>query len=76
MAEIYSETEGIWLYLDGTNASEVDSEAAQLAYLEKKPNPEEGEIYELIRSDVSITEAWTSGIINCRINNDHRQIRF
>lgn len=56
--------------------SEVDaSKSNELIslYDSKKPELKESDIYELISADV--LENFT-GIINCRVNGEHKQIRF
>ena len=44
-------------------------------YNKNKPTLVESDVYELISCDISF-ERKTSGIINCRVNGDHKQIRF
>jgi hypothetical protein len=44
-------------------------------YNRVKPALGEGDIYELIAIDISVGQK-TSGILNCRINGEHKQIRF
>jgi hypothetical protein len=41
-----------------------------------KPVLEDGSIYQLISMDVSEDSGLYWGILNCRVDNDHRQIRF
>jgi hypothetical protein len=41
-----------------------------------KPVLEDGSIYQLISMDVSEDSGSYWGILNCRVDNDHRQIRF
>lgn len=57
-------------------ASESDVEIAQAKYEEIKPTLEEGQTYQLIAVDASISEGKISGILNCRVNGEHKQIRF
>jgi transcriptional regulator with GAF, ATPase, and Fis domain len=40
-----------------------------------KPTLKESDVYELIAIDISVGQK-TSGILNCRINGEHKQIRF
>lgn len=54
--------------VDATKCSELIS-----LYDSKKPELKESDIYELISADV--LENFT-GIINCRVNGEHKQIRF
>ena len=53
-------------------SSEKSSELTNL-YNSVKPELDEGDVYELISIDVSETD---NGILNCRINSEHKQIRF
>ena len=53
-------------------SSEKSSELTNL-YNSVKPELNEGDVYELISIDVSETD---NGILNCRINGEHKQIRF
>jgi len=53
-------------------SSEKSSELTNL-YNSVKPELNEDDVYELISIDVSETD---NGILNCRINGDHKQIRF
>ncbi len=57
----------------------ADSEDVLLAetkYAEVKPILKETEVYELIAMDLVIDELKLSGILNCRVNGEHKQIRF
>jgi hypothetical protein len=46
-------------------------------YLTKKPVLAEGDTYELISADVTEKiEGAFSGIFNCRVNGEHKQVRF
>lgn len=49
---------------------------AEAMYLSKKPILEAGDIYQLIAVDVSVDGENCTGIINCRVNGEHEQIRF
>lgn len=57
-------------------ASKTDAKIAQAKYEEIKPTLEEGQTYQLIAMDSSISEGNISGILNCRVNGEHKQIRF
>ena len=46
-----------------------------LVYNSIKPTLEENDVYELISCDISKTDK-LSGVLNCRINGEHKQIRF
>lgn len=49
---------------------------AELIYTEVKPTLLEGDIYQLIACDIQLEGSVGSGILNCRINEEHKQIRF
>lgn len=50
---------------------------AKSKYNEIKPSLKETDVYELIAADFMYDDAnITSGILNCRINEEHVQIRF
>lgn len=53
-----------------------DEAIAESIYTANKPVLEEGETYELISVNMTLTEGSASGIINFRINGEHKQIRF
>lgn len=53
-------------------ASEEDVTACNAKYVEIKPTLKESDVYELISFDITDD----SGILNCRVNGEHRQIRF
>jgi len=57
-------------------AQETDAVLAQAKYEEVKPALAENDIYQLISFDIVINEETLSGILNCRVNGDHKQIRF
>jgi transcriptional regulator with GAF, ATPase, and Fis domain len=44
-------------------------------YNKVKPTLKDGEVYKLISINISYGEK-THGILNCRINGEHKQIRF
>ncbi len=57
----------------------VSEEATALVmtkYAEKKPKLKETDIYEFISADFSINGKNISGLINCRINEEQKQVRF
>lgn len=54
-------------------SSEIQT--AQSIYNQHKPVLEEGDTYQLISADI-ILGGDNNGIINCRINGEHKQIRF
>jgi len=53
------------------------SAVAQAKYNELKPELKETDVYQLIAVNIILTAEGTiqSGIINCRVNSDHKQIR-
>ena len=54
-----------------------DKDKATEIYNKYKPKLEETDIYEIIQMDLTIDdEGKERGIINCRINGEHKQIRF
>lgn len=53
-------------------AQEEDSALAQVKYEEVKPTLKETDIYQLISFDITDN----NGILNCRVNGEHKQIRF
>lgn len=57
-------------------ALKSDVKIAQAKYEEIKPTLEEGQTYQLIAVDASISEGKISGILNCRVNGEHKQVRF
>jgi hypothetical protein len=52
-----------------------ESEEFVTLYNNIKPKLKDGDSYQLISIDVVKTNA-LSGILNCRVNNNHEQIRF
>jgi hypothetical protein len=44
-------------------------------YNKVKPTLKDGEVYKLISINISYGEK-THGILNCRVNGEHKQIRF
>jgi hypothetical protein len=57
-------------------AQEEDAALAQAKYEEVKPALKETDVYQLISFDTIINEGTLSGILNCRVNGEHKQIRF
>jgi hypothetical protein len=53
-----------------------DSELAQSKYTEIKPVLKTTDNYQLISMDVMINNQSMSGILNYRVNEKHKQIRF
>lgn len=52
------------------------STIAQAIYESKKPTLKSTDTYQLIAVDMQLEEEVGTGIINCRVNEEHRQIRF
>ena len=59
-----------------TPAEEGYAEIAQAVYLSNKPILKPTDVYQLIQADASVNGANAQGIINCRVNGEHIQIRF
>lgn len=59
-----------------TPASTEDATEAQTVYEFHKPVLKETDTYQLIAVDLRIEGLNKNGIINCRINGEHKQIRF
>lgn len=59
-----------------TPASTEDAAEGQIVYEFHKPILKETDIYQLIAVDLRIDGLNKNGIINCRINGEHKQIRF
>lgn len=58
-------------------ALDIDSTtAAQAIYEAKKPTLKEGDEYQLIAVDMQLEGTIGKGIINCRVNGEHIQVRF
>jgi len=50
---------------------------AKSKYNEIKPSLKETDVYELIAADFVYDDSnITSGILNCRVNGEHKQVRF
>ena len=58
-----------------TDAGTLEVLAAE--YLKLKPTLNDGDVYQLIACDVSLSDALKvmSSILNCRINGEHKQVR-
>ena len=52
------------------------STIAQAIYESKKPTLKETDTYQLIAVDMQLEGEVATGIINCRVNEEHKQIRF
>jgi hypothetical protein len=59
-----------------TVLSAEESVVAKAKYDELKPEVKETDQYHLIAVNMMLDGDATSGIINCRVNGDHKQIRF
>ncbi len=57
-------------------ASAEDAALAEEAYIRVKPVLKEGDTYQLIGVDCVVDSGHVYGIVNCRVNGDHKQIRF
>lgn len=57
-------------------ASAEDAKFAQDFYEEIKPEVNEGEEYKFLAMSLFMENENKTGILNCRINGDHKQIRF
>jgi hypothetical protein len=56
--------------------SQQDSNIAQTIYLQHKPTLKIRDIYQLISVNMTLDGETGTGIINCRVNGEHKQIRF
>ena len=52
------------------------SDIAQAIYEANKPTLKETDTYQLIAVDMQLEGEVGTGIINCRVNEEHKQIRF
>jgi hypothetical protein len=68
IADIKAQREGVLATEDVT--------IAQAAYLANKPALAEGDTYQLIAVDMTLDNGVTRGILNCRVNGEHKQVRF
>ena len=57
-------------------ATDADILVGNKKYSEIKPILKDTDIYELISMDVVISGESITGILNCRVNSEHEQIRF
>lgn len=57
-------------------ASDYDASFATSLYATVKPVVEEGVSYQFISMDITTDETTHRGILNYRLNNEHKQIRF
>jgi hypothetical protein len=58
------------------SASKDDAEMAEEFYASIKPELKEGDDYKFLAMNLSIDNEKKSGILNCRVNGEHKQIRF
>jgi hypothetical protein len=56
--------------------TKAESKIAQGIYTSLKPELKETDVYQLISVDMTLTGETGRGIINCRVNGEHKQIRF
>jgi hypothetical protein len=59
-----------------TNLTTTKAKVFNDLYNSIKPTIKEGDLYEFISMNVSKNEDKQSGILNCRLNKEHLQIRF
>jgi hypothetical protein len=57
-------------------AKSTDATKAKAKYAEIKPVLKAEDVYEFISMDYNTDDTLVSGILNCRVNNEHLQIRF
>ena len=50
--------------------------AAEAIYTDKKPTLKDTDTYQLIACDVTVEGNTLTGILNCRVNGEHIQVRF
>jgi hypothetical protein len=60
---------------EGAVSSEL-TEKLNTLYTSLKPELKKEDVYQLISADFSEKENKFTGIINCRVNGEHKQIRF
>jgi hypothetical protein len=81
----HSNQEGVWLTPNPNtgadepkyiSAEESASVALNQLYDANKPALQEDDRYEYISMDVSEDSGSYWGILNCRVNNEHVQVRF
>lgn len=78
MKNLQSTVVGVWKSLDEkVELTENEIGLANEAYTQNKPQLTSDDSYQLISTDLSIDDdSVISGIINCRINGEHQQVRF
>lgn len=54
----------------------VEAAVAEATYQSNKPILGDGDVYQLIAVDISVDGDICTGIINCRVNGEHKQVRF
>ena len=57
-------------------AQDSDISICQAKYLSIKPILTNTDVYQLIAINVNLDAENCSGILNCRVNGEHKQIRF
>jgi hypothetical protein len=57
-------------------AEQTDIDKATIVYNKYKPTLAVGDEYQLISFDCNLSDTIAKGILNCRVNGDHKQIRF
>jgi hypothetical protein len=57
-------------------ASKADTKLAKDFYASIKPELKEDDEYKFLSMDLMIDNEMKMGILNCRINGNHKQIRF
>jgi hypothetical protein len=60
---------------EGAVSSEL-TEKLNTLYTSLKPELKEEDVYQLISADFSEKENKFTGIINCRVNGEHKQVRL
>jgi hypothetical protein len=60
---------------EGAVSSEL-TEKLNTVYTSLKPELKEEDVYQLISADFSEKENKFTGIINCRVNGEHKQVRL
>jgi hypothetical protein len=56
--------------------TKAESDKAKAIYLNLKPTLKKTDIYQLILVNMTLDGETGTGIINCRVNGEHKQIRF
>ena len=57
-------------------ATDADIQTGNAKYTEIKPTLKDTDVYALISMDIVVEAERVTGILNCRINGEHQQIRF